>query len=570
LITACEYLRRQNPDQLGSEPISIGFWAGVDTSPNTYDEAGKKLQEIRESLYPARHNAFQIDLCPWCGTGLLPEKDSNDGGDFGFLATNTSFRIFCPSDKCPFHNQLPVAVVDDALYDRPPSFLIATVDKFARMAWVEKAGVFFGQDRRLPPSLVIQDELHLLSGPLGTTVGLYETAFQALMGLHGAKAKIIASTATIRSSGEQIQNLFARKVILFPSPGLTADDSFFAKTDTSKEGRLYAGVMSSSHRATTSVVRTAAALLQSMVELDNLTEDEKDAYWTLVIYHLSLRELGKTVSFSRDDIPARIKVIASAVDAAREIPDEMVLELTSNRSSAEIPASLQQMERHYKEAGSVSVLACTNMLSVGIDVPRLGLMMVNGQPKTTSEYIQASSRVGRGQAPGLVVTHYSSSKPRDRSHYESFLSYHSSIYRFVEPASVTPFSLPSRNRALHAALVILIRHGAGLSANEDAKKFDESDPRIIRAIEQLLQQARIKDPQEAFQTEQHLKRLVKEWQTKAENARDTGLPLVYESGTPQVRTLLRRFEEDKDAWPTLNTMRNVDPACAITVLGELN
>jgi hypothetical protein len=568
LITACEYLRRTNPDQLGTEAITIGFWAGGETSPNTYEIAVEKLAGIKGSPSPADQNVFQIDACPWCGTELLPQHNSEDNRDFGFVCTSKSFKVFCPSDGCPFHNSLPVSVVDDGLYDHPPSFLIATVDKFARMAWVDKAGAFFGKDRYLPPSLVIQDELHLLSGPLGTTVGLYESAFQGLMSFHGAKPKIIASTATIRSAGDQIQNLFARKVMLFPSPGLTADDSFFAKTDTSQKGRLYAGIMSSNHRATTSVVRTAAALLQSIAELDGLSEEEKDAYWTLVIYHLSLRELGKTVSFSRDDIPARIKIIARAEDEARAIDDEVVLELTSNRPSAEIPASLARMEKHYTQRDAVSILACTNMLSVGIDVPRLGLMMVNGQPKTTSEYIQASSRVGRGQVPGIVITHYSASKPRDRSHYESFLSYHSSIYRFVEPASVTPFSLPSRNRALHAALVILIRHGAGLSANADAKKFDASDPKIVKAIDLLIQQAKIKDPQEAENTQLHLSRLLREWQNKADNAKATGSPLEYSNYSRQVNTLLRDFEDDKDGWPTLHTMRSVDPDCAITVLGE--
>jgi hypothetical protein len=568
LITACEYLRRTNPGELGKEPFTIGFWAGENTSPNTYGSALEILNELKESASPASQNEFQLDICPWCGTGLFPVNRSKDAGDFGFKCTNRSFKVFCPSDACPFHESLPVSVVDDDLYDRPPSFLIATVDKFARMAWVDKAGAFFGKNKCLPPSLVIQDELHLLSGPLGTTVGLYESAFQGLMSFHGANAKIVASTATIRSAGDQIQNLFARKVMLFPSSGLNADDSFFAKTDASQEGRLYAGVMSSSHRATTSVVRTAAALLQSIIETDDLTPEEKDAYWTLVIYHLSLRELGKTVSFARDDIPARIKIIARAKQGAREIHDDMVLELTSNRNSSEIPESLNRMGQKFDQHGAISILACTNMLSVGIDVPRLGLMMINGQPKTTSEYIQASSRVGRGKVPGLVITHYSASKPRDRSHYESFLAYHSSLYRFVEPASVTPFSLPSRNRALHAALVILVRHGAGYASNEDALEFDSSDQKIAKAIQLLLEQAKIKDPKEALNTENHLERLVGEWQRKVEKARSGGYPFPYESRSKQVPSLLKDFGSTLTGWPTLQSMRSVDPTCEITVWGE--
>jgi superfamily II DNA/RNA helicase len=567
LITACEYLRRANPKELGNEPITIGFWAGGETSPNEYNKAKEILIGIKEAVSPADENIFQIEACPWCGTELLPQHSSDDDDDFGFESTNLSFKIFCPSDNCPFHDSLPVKVVDDDLYEHPPTFLIATVDKFARMAWVDKAGAFFGKANYLAPSLVIQDELHLLSGPLGTTVGLYESAFDGLMSFHGAKPKIVASTATIRSSGEQIQNLFARKVLLFPSPGLTADDSFFARNDKSKKGRLYIGVMSSNHRSTTSVVRTASALLQSFNEIDDLSDEEKDAYWTLVIYHLSLRALGKTVSFSRDDIPARIKIIAKTEDIARKIDDEDILELTSNLSSSQIPASLKRMEKKFNDKDSVSILACTNMLSVGIDVPRLGLMMIDGQPKTTSEYIQASSRVGRGRVPGIVVTHYSASKPRDRSHYESFLAYHSSIYRFVEPASVTPFSLPSRNRALHAALVILIRHGAGYSANIDAKRFNPADPQVIKAINILLDQAKIKDPQEAANTEAHLHRLIKEWQSRIEKS--ARYPLAYKSESKQVHSLLKSFGSQGEGWPTLHTMRSIDPDCKITVLGEI-
>lgn len=567
LIAACEYLRRKHPKELGSEAITIGFWAGKETSPNDYNTALEKLGKIKEASSPIQQNVFQIDACPWCGTELLPSHNSENDDDFGFECTNTSFRVFCPNESCHFHDFIPVTIIDEDLYQNPPTFLIATVDKFARMAWVEGAGAFFGKKSFLPPSLVIQDELHLLSGPLGTTVALYESAFESLMSFHGAKPKIIASTATIRSSGDQIRSLFARNVLLFPSPGLSADDSFFAKYDQSKKGRLYVGVMSSNHRATTSVVRTAAALLQSVEELD-LTDDEKDAYWTLVIYHLSLRELGKTVSFARDDIPARIKIISPTEDIAREIYDEDVLELTSNLNASQIPESLKRMERRFNRPDSVSILACTNMLSVGIDVPRLGLMMINGQPKTTSEYIQASSRVGRGSVPGIVITHYSASKPRDRSHYESFLAYHTSLYKYVEPASVTPFSLPSRNRALHAALVILIRHGVGLSANSDAKLFDSASPLITKAVDMLLNQAKAKDPQEAASSAVHIKRLVTEWQNKVHESRVSGYPLEYHSKARQVRSLLKDFGAKGEGWATLHTMRSVDPECDITVLGE--
>jgi hypothetical protein len=566
LMCACELLRRQDPETLGTIPITIGFWAGRAASPNKYQQACEKMTDLLEEDFPANKNPFQIESCPWCGTELLPGRRVEDSGDYGFKCDNTSFKAFCPTDSCAFHDSIPASVVDEDLYDNPPSFLIGTVDKFAQLAWVAGGGAFFGGSQYLPPTLVIQDELHLLSGPLGTTVGLYESAIEALMSFHGAKPKIIASTATIRSAGEQVKGLFGRNVALFPPSGLTADDSFFAKTDTSTKGRLYVGIMSANHRSATSSVRTAAALQQA-IEEEDLTDAEKDAYWTLVIYHLSLRELGKTVSFARDDIPARIKIISSTAGKARDILDDQVLELTSNLNAGEIPASLARMDNRYDADGAVSILACTNMFSVGVDVPRLGLMMMSGQPKTTSEYIQASSRVGRGKIPGLVVTHYAASKPRDRSHYEAFLPYHASIYRFVEPTSVTPFSLPARNRALHAALVILIRHGVGLSGNDAAKRFDKHNPEVVRAVSILAAQAAIKDPEEASGTVKHLQRLVDEWHDLAQRAAIEHYPLVYKGERPTIM-LLKDFGEPGEGWPTLNSMRNVDAECGISVIGQ--
>jgi len=568
LICACEILRRTNVSDLGTEPISIGLWAG-NMSPNhltrssKYSKSAKEAYEdMLEDELPS--NPFQLDQCPWCGTEIVPQRRESDSKAYGVEVTNRSFKMYCPTERCIFHERLPVSVVDEDLYQRPPTFLIATVDKFAQLAWNGGAGVFFGGDGSMGPSLILQDELHLLSGPLGTTAGLYESGIEALMELKGVRPKIIASTATIRNADDQVRGLFGNRVRLFPPPGLSAIDSYFAEIDQDARGRLYAGVLSSNHRATTSLIRTSAALQQAMVECD-FAEKEKDAYWTLVVYHNSLRELGKTVTFARDDIPARIRVIARDDSKRRELQDLDVVELTSNLSDEQIPRVFNRLTRGPDEEGAVSLVACTNMFSVGVDIQRLGLMLVNGQPKTTSEYIQASSRVGRGTVPGLVVAHYASSKPRDRSHYESFLPYHSALYKNVEPTSVTPFSLPSRNRALHAALVILVRHGAGLQANESAGSFDRDNPDVKKAAELLVNSVRRMEPAEAEATEKHLARLIDEWHERARVA-DNGL--YYRSNSRSVQPLLKKFGASGAGWETLNSMRNVDRQCDIAVIGE--
>jgi hypothetical protein len=226
------------------------------------------------------------------------------------------------------------------------------------------------------------------------------------------------------------------------------------------------------------------------------------------------------------------------------------------------------MKRTVDSPEVISVLACTNMLSVGVDVGRLGLMVVNGQPKTTSEYIQATSRVGRGEAPGLVVSLYTATKPRDRSHYEAFLPYHAAVYRHVEPTSVTPWSSASRDRALHAAFVILVRAYAGLIANADAHRFDPTVPQVARARNLLVGVIEQADPEEADQAALFLDRRIEEWSTLIEKAEDLDRRLHFRPGGKGVSSLLRNFGEKGNGWETLQSMRNVDRECLVAVQGE--
>lgn len=565
MVCAAELVRRDHREAMGELEISIGLWVGDEAAPNRYSKAVELFDEVINDPEPA--NPFQLESCPWCGTEIVPRAQEPIEA-YGVSVSNDSFRFFCPSQGCAFHSRLPIAVVDDELYRRPPTILIATVDKFARLAWEEGGRSFFGLGRWQPPSLIIQDELHLLSGPLGTTVGIYEGAVETLAAYHGGRPKILASTATIRRADEQVAGLFGRPVQLFPPAGLDARDSYFATVDSSRRGRLFVGVMSQSHTASTTMINVAAALLQAPLEI-HLSEDQLDAYWTLVAYHNSLRELGRTVTQARDDIPKRLEMIACDQSSVRHLDDHTVVELTSNVGGKELPATLARLSRPHDDADAISFLASTNMLSVGVDVPRLGLMLVNGQPKTTSEYIQATSRVGRSRVPGLVVTMYSATRPRDRSHYESFTPFHAALYKRVEPTSVTPYSLPSRERALHAALVILIRHGAGLFKNDDAGKFDPTDPEIIRAIGMLRRRVASVDREEADATDRHLDRLVSEWAEAAERERDRGRSLYYRATSKQHASLLQDFGGRRDtSWETLQSMRNVDRQCTIRVVGE--
>lgn len=568
LITALESMRRAGRIE-GNESVSIGLWVGAKNTPNTYMDAKARFEEVRERKRPT--NPFALETCPWCGTDILPKEWQEDDQAYGVRASVNSFAFFCPSPTCEFHDRLPVAVVDQHLYAEPPTFLIATVDKFARMAWVGEAGAFFGRDNIRPPSLIIQDELHLLSGPLGTMVGLYESAIRRLIEMKGYTPKVIASTATIRGASEQASGLFGRPVKLFPPSGPTDDDSYFAKTDHEAPGRMYVGIMSQTHTTKSTQVNLSAALLQAPVHFE-MTGDQLNAYFTQVIYHNTLRELGHSMTLVQDDIDARLQA-RYGEGAVRTLEEHQVMELTSNVPGDELPEVLSSLERvpeDLHDESAVSVLCTTNMISVGVDIGRLGLMTVIGQPKSTSEYIQATSRVGRkDEFPGLVVTLYAAAKPRDRSHYESFIGYHQSLYRYVEPSSVTPFSLPARNRALHAALVILVRHGIrGMAGNRDAHRFDPDSEAVKGIVEFLASYAADVDPYDNGATREHLDQLRQQWVDQVKDAERRGKKLLFEGSGRQDAALLRKFEDSYGKWATPNSMRFVDQACSIKVMGE--
>ena len=577
LICALECIRCEVPELLGGEKFSLGLWVGGDSSPNRYTSDGERDKgavelraQMMEDMEP--ENPFQLQQCPWCGTRLVPSALDEDEGAYGVRATQTTFSFFCPTQTCDFHDELPVSVVDEDLYSNPPTMVIGTVDKFARLTWDDRSGVFFGEaSGRRPPSLIIQDELHLISGPLGTIAGVYEAAIDTAITANGVRPKVIAATATIRRAADQVTALFGRDVKIFPPSGISDGDSYFARRNEDAAGRLYVGVMGQGVTATTSLVQTAAVLSQSLGET-NLSSKACDAWWTQLIYHNSRRELGKTLTLARDDIPARVKVIASAEERSRSLSN--VEELSANVKGSRIPEVLEELKESYPSQECVDILPCTNMISVGVDVSRLGLMLINGQPKTTSEYIQASSRVGRSEdrPPGIVLTLYSSTKPRDRSHYETFVSYHNALYRWVEPTSVTPFAPPSRERALHAALVALMRLSGGLGSNAAAGDFDPNSARV-RELTGMLRERMIRaDASEADEITSHLKRLEQHWIECINQSNDEERPLRYDNKqSHQFMSLLTTFGNRKsERWelPTLNSMRNVDQETRISVIGE--
>lgn len=556
LICCCEQIRRLER-RLGTTPFSIGLWVGRGGTPNSLAEARIALDKLRRGRGVSLEecNPVQLQSCPWCGTPLTPNH-------YYIADHDPRLVITCKTAGCEFQKGLPVYVVDDDIYRKRPSLLVATADKFASLPWRESVINIFnaGTPVAPPPELIIQDELHLISGPLGTLAGLYETAIDLLCSRDGIRPKVIASTATIRRAQHQGKGLFEREVRQFPPPGLDARNSFFAVEANRKDRatRLYVGIMAPGVSQTTLLVRCYAALLQNVSTL-SAPDSVKDNYWTLVGYFNSLRVLGGARMQVQDDVGERITLLARSTGTSPRTIDQRI-ELTSREPSGDIPAHLKRMAKSFPHPDAIDVILATNMISVGVDVDRLGLMAVMGQPQATSEYIQATSRVGR-RDPGLVCTLFNAARSRDRSHYESFVDYHSALYRQVESTSVTPFSARARDRALHAILIALVRltipelrdNGSAADIAQHLDKLAPVRQAILRRVQEI-------EPTEMTSTALQLEQIVRQWVEKAANQKD----LVYVDFSHPDLALLGNIGSPNDAsddsFPTLWSLRDVDSA----------
>ncbi|WP_280459710.1 helicase-related protein [Nocardia carnea] len=554
LICAMEILRRNDPGNLGAEEISIGMWVGASATPNRLDNAKKSIDRQREGQTVQKENPVQLQVCPWCGSGL-------DAGDYTVDEAATRLDIRCLNPQCEFWDGtgLPVHVVDETVYEARPTLVIATVDKFASIAWRHQTAALFNRDRHgdrtPPPELVIQDELHLISGRLGTLTGLYEAAID----MAADHPKVIASTATIRRAGDQGRQLFNRETRQFPPAGLDARDSWFAVETprAAKATRLYVGLLTPSTSQATLLIRAYASLLHAAQAID-ANDEVRDAYWTLVGYFNSLRLLAAAELQVHSDVDERLNFLSKREDVKpREVREQS--ELTSRATATEVPERLKLLERQYPNA--CDVMLATNMISVGVDVDRLGLMAVMGQPQTTAEYIQSTSRVGR-KHPGLVVTLLNSSRSRDRSHYENFQGFHSALYREVESSSVTPFSTRSRDRGLHAVLIALARLLIPAARpNDAASQIEMFRDELGEITEKLLERVHDIDPEEVDHTRTALAAIIRWWSETAEEKPE----LVYDAGRSRKDALLGIFgeAEELERLDTLWSLRDVDAESAL-------
>lgn len=617
LMCACEMLRRKDPKTWGEEPFRLGLWVGSSSTPNRLESAARQLGGGNGAASSGYGSPLQFSTCPWCGAPIAKKDMCVRQG------TNSAGRCltFCGdnSGQCSFAQKnspqegLPVMVVDEEIYRRPPSLLISTVDKFAQMPWKGETAMLFGRVSGLcprhgflspdvdesvgtrhrkykdmpeaviaahgwlrPPDLIIQDELHLISGPLGSMTALYENAVDALCRwqLDGrtVRPRVIASTATIRRAAEQVRRLFNRRVEVFPPPGVDSRDNFFSLERPVSEqcpGRVYAGICSIGQRIPPTTVRLYATVMAAAQSLFEQYGVDADPWMTTVGYFNSVRELAGTRRLVEDEVRSRLADPRQRGGLVRR-RIARTEELTSRQASHKIPGILERLGNRFDPAGSggegedwtrkpYDVVLATNMISVGVDVERLGLMVMLGQPKTTSEYIQASSRVGRSsRAPGLVLTLYNWARPRDLSHFEDFYGYHAAFQRHVEALSVTPFAGRALDRGLAGVLVSLVRLlSLELNGNTSVKEMPQREALFQQACGMLLQRAGeiAQDVAVVEQIRNMLDNLRDAWLTQIRQCRAVGLSYSPTSATVN---LLQPPDRTQEPFACPNSLRDVE------------
>ena len=597
MVVAAEKIRRQAYPRFGTEPISIGFWVGGGVTPNKFEEFIEKPDRPQDARSAVNHVCKQLLTCPFCGK-LLKEEN------FCIDTDRKTIEIYCSDRDCEFYKYhdgrypIPVYLVDEEIYSKCPTIILSTVDKFARLPWDVNTNALFGRvDRRcsrdgyvaigaehgrhnrtdtlptstmtdirpfLPPELIIQDELHLITGPLGTVYGAYETIIEDMCTHDGIRPKYVVSTATIKNAEEQTRCLYARKnTTQFPPNGFEIGDSFFIREIPVDDNpfRKYVGICAPGQSMKNALLWIYAIILQTAYtySLQEEYRDVIDPYYTLVGYFNSIRELGGAVRLLQDDIPKRIHRIKRKYGLDKERYLYRNEEITSRMASFRIPEKLSQLEMTFEEKGCLDTAIATNMIAVGMDVDRLGLMAVTGQPKQNSEYIQATSRIGRSH-PGLVVTLYNAYRPRDLSHYENFTGYHAQLYRFVEGTTATPFSARARDRVLHALVISAIRLNYPQMANnpDAAAIVSLTDEQIATVRKMLIDRLNIVKPSAIADAEDEINQFIEWWKLRASRA---DKPLrYYVVGTDRYNRLMNPYDKphEEDEKATLQSMREVE------------
>ncbi|MFA6923844.1 MAG: helicase-related protein [Bacteroidales bacterium] len=584
LILACEFIRQHQKD-LGSEKISIGFWIGKATIPNSIKIAKEKynflLKKLNDKNFDGRKaiNPFQLTNCQWCNSKIISRINNKDATYSVGHRINNHLQSHCLNPKCNYNETkggLPLVLVDDDIYHKPPTILFGTVDKFASLAWNGEATTLFNYGGNRKPELIIQDELHLLNGPLGSLVGLFENVILSLCTNENQKPKIIASTATVKNVEAQIQGLYGREARIFPQYATNSDDTFFSKT-LEESKRKYIGILPTGKTTVMTNLQLLSALLYARIEIWEQSADKKDAdqFWTLLSYFKSLKEIGR---FS-NKISSELKPIIQQLQVRRlKNQGDLTynywklsyrnLELTSRIPNERIKKNLDKLDIQFdgslKEHKAYDLVLATNMISVGLDVGRLGIMVMNGMPPNTAEYIQASSRVAR-KNEGLVTTMFDPFNTRDLSYFEDFVQFHKTFYKQVEPLSVTPFADSALDKMLFTLMVAYFRHKMNFAANNMANAFMQTNAKT--QLQNQFPELFRNHPfvaQELSNIILKIEYFIQNWQYRVDAVNDLKFFWYQHPEKSLMKSVQDKRSED-DILVAMQSMRNVEPNAEIFI-----
>jgi len=590
LILACEFIRNNFKD-LGTERISIGFWVGSSSIPNEIRNSfgtgaetklNKLIEKFQKQTYNTNRdvNPFQLSNCQWCNTKMISKINQNDASfQIGHRISNSKLNSFCLNSKCCFSeekNGLPIVLVDEDIYNRPPTILFATVDKFAMLAWKGEATNLFNQNANRKPDLIIQDELHLLNGTLGSLVGLFENAMLALCSTENQKPKIIASTATVKNVDKQILGLYGRGARIFPQYATNSDDTFFSKVIPESK-RKYIGVLPTGKTTVVTNLQLLASLMYARLEIwqQSTNKEDADNFWTILSYFKSLKEIGRFANKINSELKPTVKQLQ-----VRYLNDNYLLannyqklsyrnvELTSRIPNEKIKKNLDKLDTQFdgslEKHKSYDIVLATNMISVGLDVSRLGVMLMNGMPPNTAEYIQASSRVAR-KYEGVVFTLYDPFNTRDISFYEDFVQFHKTFYKQVEPLSVTPFAENALDKMLFTMILAYFRHTTQYTANNMANALinDDVKKELKTNLKKIFSAHKFAE-QDLELINEKIDEILKSWRYKVESQND----LKYYWKDHKKESLVTPLQEkinDSDVLVAMQSMRSVEPNSEILI-----
>ncbi len=598
LILACEFIRR-NYEDLGNERITIGFWVGGSTIPNKIrgDSSNCAENRLNNALEKLNHNQstinpFQLSNCQWCNTKIIGRIEEKNNPIIGHrINRQNHLSSYCLNSKCAYaenNGELPIVLIDEDIYDNPPTILFATVDKFAQLAWKGDATSLFNHNDNRKPELIIQDELHLLSGPLGSLVGLFENVILSLCTTETQKPKIILSTATVKNVEEQVKGLYSRQVQIFPQNATNADDTFFSKTLLESK-RRYVGILPTGKTQTMINLRLNAALLFARLELwkNSANKTDADQFWTILSYFKSLKHIGRFSNKITAELQPEIKQLQVRYlmnvfpynNNYNKLPYRN-LELTSRVASEKIKKNLDKLDITFdgnlENYLSFDIVLATNMISVGLDVGRLNVMLMNGMPLNTAEYIQASSRVAR-KNKGVVFTVFDPNNTRDLSYFESFVPFHKTFYKQVEPISVTPFAENALDKMLFTAIVTYFRHKLGFADNKKPHSLLENGNKqqLLNELSNIVNTHSFADSEDKQLLIAEISNLIQQWEYKIKASpqlsRNGGL--YFYSGkyeTDKKKNLLKPIQERQNAEDKLvgmQSMRSVEPGVNIKIKG---